>query len=183
MLRDIAQATMVLGIPPIFAALLASPMAPAVATRRAMAPTLRHHPGVAYGVAALIVVLIVAWGPIHATRLVIPVLLFFALTMLGVAALRRQTAEEFPDVPAGAGARAAQERIVHAWRSMQARRAQGDQPAAAPAPAPTATPAVATASRVDQLERLTLLHDKGALTDDEFAVEKSALLATNGAPP
>ena len=177
MLRDIGQATIVLGIPPIFAALLASPIPPAVAVRRAMAPTLRHQPGVAYGVAAAVVLLIVAWGPIHATRLVLPVLLFFALTMLGVAALRRQTAEEFPDVPAGATARMAQERIVHAWRSMSAGRQQAE-PAAAPAPAA----AVGAASHLDQLERLTELHDKGALTDEEFAGEKSALLLTNGAP-
>jgi hypothetical protein len=43
-----------------------------------------------------VVLLIVAWGPIHATRLVIPVLIFLGLTLLGTAALRRQVAEEFP---------------------------------------------------------------------------------------
>jgi hypothetical protein len=177
MLRDIGQATIVLGIPPIFAALLASPMAPAVAVRRVIAPTLRHRPGIAYAVASVVVVLIVAWGPIHATRLVVPVLLFFALTLLGVAALRRQTAQEFPDVPAGATAHAAQERLAHAWRSMSARRAHDK---GAPPVAPVAPVAAATATHVEELERLTTLHDKGALTDDEFAGEKSALL-TNGA--
>ena len=171
MLRDIGQATIVLGIPPIFAALLASPMAPSVAVRRAMAPTLRDHPGIAYGVATAIVLLIVAWGPIHATRLVLPVLLFFALTMLGVAALRRQTAREFPEAPAGGGAHAVQERLTRAWHSMSGDRQQVAVAAQGP-PAPT---------HVDELERLANLHDRGVLTDDEFAGQKSALLE-NGAP-
>ena len=154
---------------------------PAVGRRAARdGPDAAHHPGVAYGVAAAIVLLIVAWGPIHATRLVLPVLLFFALTMLGVAALRRQTAEEFPDVPAGATARVAQERIAHAWRSMSAGRPQAE-PAAAPAPAPGRRRS-APRRHLDQLERLSELHDKGALTDEEFAGQKSALLLANGAP-
>jgi hypothetical protein len=35
--------------------------------------------------------------------------------------------------------------------------------------------------RLEQLERLAHLHDTGALDDDEFAAEKSVVLA-NGAP-
>jgi hypothetical protein len=96
MLQDIAQATIVIGIPALFAAWLAGPTSAAVSARRAMAPTLRDHPGASYAAAGGLVLLIVAWGPIHATRLVIPVLLFLGLTLLGTAALRRQVAEEFP---------------------------------------------------------------------------------------
>jgi hypothetical protein len=54
------------------------------------------------------------------------------------------------------------------------------QPAAAPAaPAPAAAPApgVAGASdRIAQLQQLAQLHDSGALTDAEFAEEKSRIL-------
>src|SRR3954452_12343667 len=96
MLQDIGQACVVLGIPLIFAAWLAGSTRWAVAARRWMAPTLNDSPGTAYGVALLVLLLFIAWGPIHATRLVIPVLIFFALTILGVAMLRRQVQEEFP---------------------------------------------------------------------------------------
>src|SRR5215212_8573703 len=49
---------------------------------------------------------------------------------------------------------------------------------AAPAPAPA--PAAPTAMRPDAIEQLTQLaqlHDQGVLTDEEFAVQKSRLLA------
>lgn len=180
MLRDIAQATMVLGIPAIFAAALASSTAPAVATRRALAPTLRHRPGVAYAVAGVIVLLIVAWGPIHATRLVIPVVLFFALTMLGVAALRRQTAAEFPDAPARTGP-PVHERVLEAWRSRQPSAPASAPVQPVPVPAGGEQAPGGAATHVAELERLANLHQHGALTDDEFASEKSVLLA-NGAP-
>ena len=48
------------------------------------------------------------------------------------------------------------------------------QPAPAPAPAPAAAPAGGGMS--DQLKQLSVLHEQGALTDDEFAAAKSKLL-------
>jgi hypothetical protein len=39
-----------------------------------------------------------------------------------------------------------------------------------PTPSPTPEP-----SRIELLERLAALHDRGALTDEEFAEEKAAL--------
>jgi len=129
MLQDIAQATIVLAIPALFAAWLAGPTAAATSARRWMAPALRDRPGAVYAGAAALVLLIVAWGPIHATRLVIPVLLFFALVMLGVRVLRRQVEEEFPQT---------------------------------------------------ELQRLVGLHERGSITDEEFATQKTAL-ANGGA--
>lgn len=96
MLQQVAQACVVLGIPLVVAALLAGPLAPAVAFRRAAAPVLRDRPGIAYSVMGLLVLIVVAWGPIPATRKPIPVLLLLILSMMGVAALARQTAEEYP---------------------------------------------------------------------------------------
>ncbi len=46
----------------------------------------------------MIVLLIVAWGPTPATRSLVPMLVLTALLALGIEALRRQTAREFPDV-------------------------------------------------------------------------------------
>jgi hypothetical protein len=169
MLQDVAQATIITGIPVIVAAWLAGPMRPAVAFRRATAPWLRDRPWPSFGVAGLLVLLVVLWGPIPATRKVVPVLLMIGLVILGVQALRRQTAEEFPDATAGdarASLQAAAGRAQHLV--FGARRAD---------PGPTST---AAHGRVEQLERLAHLHETGALTDDEYTAEKTVVLA-NGA--
>ena len=99
MLRDTAQAAIIGGLPLLFAAWLAGPQRWAVAARRRMAPSLREHPGAAYGVLAALLLLIVAWGPIPATHKVIPVLIMCALAALGLHVLREQTLEEFPAEP------------------------------------------------------------------------------------
>jgi hypothetical protein len=123
----------------------------------------------------------VAWGPIPATRMVIPVLLMAVLVLLGVAALRRQTAEEFADAPAaGTGTAALRAHASNALRTVSARRQTST-----PTPAAAAAPAQAAARRDDhlgQLERLSALHNDGTLTDEEFVAEKALLLTANGSP-
>jgi hypothetical protein len=97
---------------------------------------------------------------------------------LGVAALRRQTAVEFADAPAGAGTAALRARASNAWRTISARRqTSAPTPAAAAAPAQTAA---RSDDHLGQLERLSALHNDGTLTDDEFAAEKALLLTANG---
>jgi hypothetical protein len=162
-LRDVGQAVIIVGLPVLFAAWLAGPTRPAVALRRAAAPWMRERPDITYGVVGVVLLLIVWWGPIPATRNPILVLVMVGLVVLGVEALRRQTAEEFPDLtPAevGAGMRA---------RIVRARTAVGRGPAAGNG-APPADP------RLERLERLSDLHDRGALSDDEYAAEKAMVL-------
>lgn len=166
MLRDVAQATIVAGIPAIVAAWLAGPMRPAVAFRRTTAPWLRDRPGVTFGVAGTVVFLVILWGPIPATRMVLPVLVMVGLVILGVQALRRQTAEEFPEATAGATRASMQAAARRAQRALFGARSGGD-----------GGPAAAESERVGQLERLARLHDTGALSDDEYAAEKSVVLA------
>jgi hypothetical protein len=96
MLRDTAQAAIVGGIPLVLAALLAGPSRAATAVRFRLAPSLREHAGAAYAVLAVLLLLIVAWGPIPATHKVIPVLIMSSLAAFGLHLLRRQTLEEFP---------------------------------------------------------------------------------------
>jgi hypothetical protein len=108
------------------------------------------------------VLLVIAWAPIPATRMPVPVLIFIVLAFAGMAALRRQVADEFPEVPAGATRdmlRGHAARVVQAVQS--ARRA--------PAPTP--------GQPVEQLERLATLHDHGDLSDEEFAAQKTLVLA------
>jgi hypothetical protein len=154
MLRDVAQAAIVIGIPVVVAAWLAGPTRVATSLRRAMSPWLRSRPELAYGALAAAILLVVAWGPIPATRMVLPVVLMIALAIAGLEALRRQTAAEFPAAATGDGA---------------PRMRRGGARASRAAPPATA------ATRVDQLERLAALHDHGALSDEEFAAEKRLL--------
>ena len=93
-LRDVAGACIIIGIPVVIAAWLAGPMRPAPAIRNWAAPWLIDRPGVAYGLLFALLALIVAWGPIPATQKPIPVLLMVVLSCVGLQALRRQVAEE-----------------------------------------------------------------------------------------
>ena len=91
-------------MPIVLAAWLAGPQRLAVDARRHLAPVLRDHPGLSYGAVVAFWVLIVAWGPLPATRSVIPVLLLVGLSLFGLEVLRRQTAAEFPPAQPGAAA-------------------------------------------------------------------------------
>lgn len=191
MLRDVAQAAIVIGIPVVAAAWVAGPARGAVAIRRAAAPWLTGRPGVAYGVLAAVLLLVIAWGPIPATRMVLPVLLMIGLSIAGLEVLRRQVAVEFPGRTTDevrASVRSSVSNVVSAARRGNGAKAE----TAAPGPVGTAAAAVAVReatataappqeSRLEQLERLAALHDRGALSDQEFAAEKRRL--TRIGPP
>jgi len=194
MLHDIAWAVIAGGIPVIAAAWLAGPLRPAVALRRAAAPWLIERPEISYGVAGAVVLLVIAWGPLPATRQLIPVLLMIGLVALGVAALRRQVAVEFPDATVSGEKASWQARLERARESMRVRFAHARQQVprlgaggstggngAGPAGAVQAAAPVGPAERIALLERLAALHAQGVLSDAELAAEKAALLHTGDA--
>jgi hypothetical protein len=158
MLHDVAQATIVLGIPLIIAAWLAGPTGLAVGFRRNAAPWLRERPGVTYGVVTALVLLVIAWAPIPATRNPILVLIMIGLLIVGVEALRRQVALEYPHATSD---------DVRASLRASIASARGRNGATRPAPH--------NGGHLADLERLSALHDTGALSDEEFAAEKTAL--------
>jgi hypothetical protein len=84
------------GLVIVAAAWLAGTSRSGVAVRRRLAPTLRERPGVAYGVVGFVYLLVLAWGPTPALRSFIPIVLIGILLVIGVEALRRQAAAEFP---------------------------------------------------------------------------------------
>jgi hypothetical protein len=176
MLRDVAQATIIIGIPVVAAAWLAGPTRPAVALRRTAAPWLRTRPELAYAALAVVLLLVVAWGPIPATRMVLPVLLMVVLSVSGLTVLRRQVAEEFPGTTTADMSRSMRDGLSRAMHAVVPRQGNG-----APEPEPVVSgPAAAPASggSVDALERLAALRDRGVLTDAEFTAEKAKLLGT-----
>lgn len=154
LLADGGWTVLGLGIIAVLAVWLSGPSPSATATRRGLAPFL-VRPELAFGVAALLLLLLVLWGPTVQTRRVQLVLAAAILLAIGVEILRRQTAREFPDAEAadiGSSARGALGRM----RRTRAAPAEDD--------------------RVAALERLQRLHAQGALTDEEFAAEKARLL-------
>lgn len=97
LLSEIAGAFLFVGVPLIAAAWFAGPARLAVRMRRAIAPSLHHHPALTFGVVAALLLLIFIWGPIPATHRPAGIIVFTGLAMLGTAVLRAQTAHEFPD--------------------------------------------------------------------------------------
>jgi hypothetical protein len=158
LLVEAATATLMYGIVVVFAAWLAGPTAWATATRRGLAPFLRE-PRFAYGGLAVIVLLLLAWGPTPAFRKPLLALILIALLAVGVEALRRQTAREFPN--------ANRDDTIRRWRERLAARRSG-----------SARPAATNGGdRLSELERLGALHDSGVLDDAEFEAQKARVLA------
>jgi hypothetical protein len=161
LLYNIGAALVVYGLVFVVAAWLGGHTRPAMALRRALAPTLRARPVIAYVTVFLALLLVVLWGPTPATRQVPYIIGIAVLLVLGVESLRRQTAREFADAQA-----------ADTMRSIRA--IYGRRPAT-----PTAPPIAggANGGRVSELERLATLHDRGALTNAEFAAEKAMLVS------
>jgi hypothetical protein len=94
LLRDIAIALIAYGILTILAAFLAGPSRPATAIRRAAAPTLKEHPALVYAGAAVLFLIVIAWGPTAATRQLVGALILAALFFGGLEVWRRQAIRE-----------------------------------------------------------------------------------------
>jgi hypothetical protein len=165
LLYDIGVAVIVYGLIFVIAAWLAGHTRPAIASRRVLAPTLRTRPASAYVGVYVALLFVILWGPTPATRQLPYIVGFIVLLAVGVHALRGQTAREFPIAQAG--------EPLTAVRTWYGGRERPDRPAA-----DSVLEGVADA-HVAELERLSRLHDRGSLTDAEFASEKAAL--KNGA--
>jgi Short C-terminal domain len=168
LLVEAASATIAYGVVLVGAAWLAGPTAWATATRRTLTPYLRE-PRLAYGALAVIVLILLAWGPTPALRQPVQALALVALLALGVEVLRRQTAREFPDTSREESRERIRERFEGIGRWVRGglapasnRRGNGAD----------------TADRLEQLERLGRLRDAGVLDVPEFEREKARLLGS-----
>jgi hypothetical protein len=141
------------GLVGLLGAWVAGPGQRATAVRGALAPGLRGNR--CWVVLAAIVLLLLAWGPTPAARNWITVLILTLLAVIGLEALRRQTAHEFPP---GASEPVALPKV---WGRRE------------PAPAASAP----DDQRLERLGRLGQLHADGVLSDEEFSREKARVLA------
>jgi hypothetical protein len=169
LLHSIASSVIIFGVLFVIAAFLASPANPAVSIRQAIAPTLRERPGIVWAAfAAVSLLALIIWPP-DALRQLVLTLLLIAIAGGGIEALRRDTRREFPDAKQGdwvAGMRrrarrARQEtgrRIGSAVRELSSDDKHPDD------------------AKLDRLEKLGELKEKGVLTAAEFREEKKKVL-------
>jgi hypothetical protein len=152
LLMTVAVSAITFGILLIIAAWLAGPTRIATALRREAAPYLRERRGATYAVVAFAFLVLVLWAPVAAFEKPIGLLLLAALMVLGTEVLRRQAEAEFPDATfGGLGARLR--------ASVPGRAAK-----------PSAPP---QESKVEQIERLSTLKEKGMLSEEEFEKAKA----------
>ena len=197
---DLALAMVIYGLLVVIAAWIAGATRPATRVRRIVAPSLREHASYVYAGAALLLLLVVLWGPLPSTREPFAILGLAILLSLGLYVLREMTVQEFADVPLGESSHAVRTWLLarrDAARVAISSARSSPRPPAAPAPrlhpddapatAPIASgvqppPAPSTSPRaapLAELERLADLRDRGALTDQEFEREKARLLSND----
>jgi hypothetical protein len=165
LLKSIATSTVAFGLLVFLAAWLAGPTGIATALRREAAPYVRTHWAVAYGAAALVFLVLVAWAPVQAFHKALGIILLAVLLALGTEILRRQILSESPDAaPSDLGGRMKDRAggLFSGWGGS------------APDPA---------TQRVEDLERLAALHRSGDLSDGEYATAKAELLGNGPATP
>jgi hypothetical protein len=191
---SIATTVIVVGVLFAAAGWLASPTGGARTTRRYMAPALQLHIAYVYTGLAIIVCLYFLNGPTQGLRTFLTTLIVAGMAAFGIHELRKQTEEEFPEATYGDAFGRTRDKVVGAvkdanipervgeqaskLRLPEVRRPENGEPGAgAESEAPTATmPATTEDARLQRLEKLGELREKGILTEAEFAAEKARLL-------
>jgi Short C-terminal domain len=201
---SIATTIIVVGVFFSAAGWLSSPTGSARGTRRVFAPALERYLPYCYGGLALIlgVYLLTASGV--GLRSFLTVVVLGAMAAFGLHELSKQTAEEFPGLTygeifgptgkriAGAvsdanlGERASKIKLPEVRRPSgmslpevrrpNSREAGASPPPQSPEPEPPTQVMNDEDARLARLERLGAMHEKGILSDAEFAAEKARLL-------
>jgi hypothetical protein len=161
LLASIARNVIVFGIFFVIAAWLASPHRSAVATRRALTPVLRDYPIAVWAVFGIVGLIYVLTG-IDSTRAILLRLVLLAMAGVGVYELRRTSIVDFPDATLGEVPTRFRVRASSMWRGRQRTQPEPQD------------------RKLERLERLASLHERGVLSDEEFEAEKAAVMAGKG---
>ena len=131
LIKTLAWSTIFVGIPAIIVGLLLGPSRWARDARAWMAPVSNTRPEILYGGAVAIVLFLIVWEPVPATRKLLTILVFLAVIVGGAYALRRLTLEESPEAGlAVAGGPARLRRGGHRGPASEGRRGgHGREPA------------------------------------------------------
>ena len=183
---SIATTVIVVGLLFAVAGWVASPTGSARATRRAIAPVLQGYVAYVYAALAIIVCLYFLSGPTQGLRSFLTTLIVAGMAAFGIHELRKQTLEEFPDADFGDTVGRTREKVVTAVkdanlgeRAAKLRLPEMRRPSAGEESAGGEEPTAVLNdedARLQRLEKLASLREKGVLTDEEFAAEKSRLL-------
>jgi hypothetical protein len=190
LMTSIATTVIVIGVFFLIAGWLASPTNGARTTRRYLAPTLRLHTTYVYAGLAVLVGFYFLTGPSQGLRSFLTTLILAAMAAFGIHELRKQTEEEFPDASYDDVFGRTRDKVVTAVKDANISEKVGEQASKLRMPevrrpgggeseaeAPTATlPTSPEDARLERLERLGALREKGILTEEEFAAEKARLL-------
>jgi hypothetical protein len=204
LMTSIATTVIVVGVLFSAAGWLSSPAGSARGTRRVFAPALERYLPYCYGGLALIVVIYLLTASGVGLRTFLTVLVVGAMAAFGLRELSKQAAEEFPGLTyaevfgptgkriAGAvsdanlGERASKIKMpemrrpngmsLPEVRRPSSREASAAPPPTVPEPEPPTEVLNEEDARLARLERLGALHEKGILSDAEFAAEKARLL-------
>ncbi|HEV7773952.1 MAG TPA: hypothetical protein VGO48_11770 [Conexibacter sp.] len=103
LLAELAAVMIVVGAGAIAGAWLAGDGRRARWLRARFAPSLVERPDLAYGLAALVYLVLIAWGPLSVLRRPLAIVIFGVLLLAGVAAMRAQVQRELA-APAAGGA-------------------------------------------------------------------------------
>jgi len=172
----IATTVIVFGVLFGIAGWLGSPTGSASWTRRFMTPFLRDHLPYVYTGLAIVVAIDFLSSPTQNLRSFLTVLIVAAAVAFGLHELRRQTAEEFPDAQLDDYFGGVKDRFLSAVKSANiGERASKLRLPEKRAPESEAPPAREN-DRLQELERLGELREKGILSDEEFAAEKARVL-------
>jgi hypothetical protein len=201
LMTSIATTVIVIGILFLIAGWLASPTDGARITRRFLAPTLRLHTAYVYAGLAVLVGFYFLSGPSQGLRSFLTTLAVAAMAAFGIHELRKQTEEEFPETTYDDVFGSTRDKVVTAVKDANISEKVSEQTSKLRLPevrrpgsgegtseekpdeAPTATlPASEEDARLERLERLATLREKGILTEEEFAAEKAQLLSRDKQP-
>jgi putative oligomerization/nucleic acid binding protein len=192
---SIASTVIVVGILFAVAGWIASPNTSARSTRRFLAPALRDWTAFIYAGLAVLVCIYFLGSATQGLRTFLTTLIIAGMAAFGIHELRKQTEEEFPDATYDEIFGHTRDKVVSAVKEANIPERVGEQAAklrlpevrrrgSGEAEAPTRTMAATEQdARLEHLERLGTLHEKGILTDEEFAAEKARLLGDNGSGP
>lgn len=188
LMTSIATTVIVVGVLFAAAGWLASPAKPARSTRRVIAPALENYVAWVYTGLAIIVCIYFLSASTQGLRSFLTTLVIAGMAAFGIHELRKQAADEFPDAKFSDTFGGTKDKVVSAvkganlgeraskLRLPDVRRPTAEGADATEAPTEMLAPSGEDA-RLARLERLGSLHEKGILSDEEFAAEKSRVLA------
>jgi hypothetical protein len=160
LLVSIATTVIVYGVVFMVAGWLGSPSRSSRATRRFLTPILRDQVPALIGVFVAVALIFVLLG-LGDTRAVLTRLFLIGFAAFGLVYLRRNSITEFPqaEMPDVSDSLRDGMQSVRGWFGRRAPR-----------------PSEPEDLRLERLERLAGLHERGALSDEEFEAEKAAVL-------